>query len=346
MSNPYEIWTFTYDANGMRASRSDGNGGYQYIYNGSQLQEMHVSNHSLYFSYDANGVPQTVTYNNTVYQYVTNQQGDVIGIQDYNGNVYATYSYNAWGELISNCTTHPESIEFLNPLRYRGYVYDHETGLYYLQSRYYDPEIGRFLNADAFAATGQGILGNNMYAYCNNSPVTSFDPTGNVRVSIEERFTFGVGFGSSGNGVQGSTSNKKDRVDVTEKLNKAMIRNSEELYAFADTFGGLAAALYFVDMVKPGGDWDFKSKADWGLVPGKIYVYDGKDFLYDDIGNIHYGFVGRVLFSEDMLLMAGGVVQVFCGTSSWGYIDSNFDDPRDQEAIQFGCTLWEVGLGA
>ncbi len=135
-----------------------------------------------YFSYDANGVPQTVTYNNTVYQYVTNQQGDVIGIQDYNGGVYATYSYNAWGELISNCTTHPESIEFLNPLRYRGYVYDHETGLYYLQSRYYDPEIGRFLNADAYTSTGQGILGNNMFAYCGNNPVVFGDPSGFRRV--------------------------------------------------------------------------------------------------------------------------------------------------------------------
>jgi RHS repeat-associated protein len=66
----------------------------------------------------------------------------------------------------------------LNPLRYRGYVYDTETGLYYLQSRYYNPEIGRFINADAFAATGQGILGNNMFAYCGNNPVSREDDGG------------------------------------------------------------------------------------------------------------------------------------------------------------------------
>ena len=67
-----------------------------------------------------------------------------------------------------------------NPLRYRGYVYDNETGFYYLQSRYYDPALGRFLNADAFASTGQGILGNNMFAYCANNPVMGYDPTGLV----------------------------------------------------------------------------------------------------------------------------------------------------------------------
>ena len=65
-----------------------------------------------------------------------------------------------------------------NPLRYRGYVYDTEYELYYLQSRYYDPEIGRFLNADAFASTGQGFVGNNMFAYCGNNPVLYLDSNG------------------------------------------------------------------------------------------------------------------------------------------------------------------------
>ena len=64
------------------------------------------------------------------------------------------------------------------PFRYRNYVYDTETGLYYLQSRYYDPKVGRFINADAFASTGQGVLGNNMFAYCGNNPVNYEDLTG------------------------------------------------------------------------------------------------------------------------------------------------------------------------
>ena len=70
------------------------------------------------------------------------------------------------------------NIAFINPIRYRGYYYDSETGLYYLKSRYYDPETGRFINADGYASTGQGVLGNNMFAYCNNNPVMYSDPSG------------------------------------------------------------------------------------------------------------------------------------------------------------------------
>lgn len=66
-----------------------------------------------------------------------------------------------------------------NPLRYRGYYYDTETGFYYLQSRYYDPIVKRFLNADSYASTGQGFLGYNMFAYCGNKPVMCEDPSGN-----------------------------------------------------------------------------------------------------------------------------------------------------------------------
>ena len=68
----------------------------------------------------------------------------------------------------------------VNPLRYRGYVYDPEYKIYYLESRYYNPGLGRFQNADAFASTGQGLLGNNMYIYCNNNPVNLVDPNGNI----------------------------------------------------------------------------------------------------------------------------------------------------------------------
>ena len=111
------------------------------------------------------------------------QQGDVVRMEDANGNVLASYSYDPWGKIISATG----SLAEINPLRYRGYVYDQETGFYYLQSRYYDPAISRFLNADGYAVTGEGgVLGYNMFAYCNNDPVNKSDTDGSRPVEVDE----------------------------------------------------------------------------------------------------------------------------------------------------------------
>ena len=103
-----------------------------------------------------------------------------IAILDSEGNAVVEYSYDAWGKLLATTGTLAATIGLHNPLRYRGYVYDNETALYYLQSRYYDPELGRFINADAFASTGTGLLGYNMFAYCNNNPANRSDPKGTI----------------------------------------------------------------------------------------------------------------------------------------------------------------------
>ena len=109
-----------------------------------------------------------------MYYYVTNLQGDVTGIINSSGAKQASYVYNAWGELISSSGT----MASINLLRYRGYYYDEETGFYYCQSRYYDPEICRFISADANVSTDQGFLGYNMFVYCLNNPVNLVDENG------------------------------------------------------------------------------------------------------------------------------------------------------------------------
>ena len=126
------------------------------------------------FSYDNSGRPYAFTYEGDTYYYVLNQQGDVIRIVNENGVTKAEYQYNAWGKILG---TTGELAE-VNPLRYRGYYYDTETGFYYLQSRYYDPAIGRFINADSKAATGQSFIGYNMFAYCRNNPTSRVDSKG------------------------------------------------------------------------------------------------------------------------------------------------------------------------
>ena len=171
-------WTFAYDANGMRTTRSNGSRTYSYVYNGSSLSQLTVDGHTLRFTYDASGSPISVTYDGTEYYYALNLQGDVVAILNGSGNTVVAYTYDAWGNILATTGSLSETLGFYNPLRYRGYVYDAETGLYYVSSRYYDPEIGRFINADIFVSTGQGILGNNMFAYCNNNPIMYTDSTG------------------------------------------------------------------------------------------------------------------------------------------------------------------------
>lgn len=190
-NNSSSSWDFSYDANGLRTQRTDYNHynyyygayeHYEYQYDSSgRLIYMDHMGDTMYFSYDpVTGFPQTMIRSGMVFYYVTNSRGDVMAILDDSGNYCAVYEYDAWGNVLYASDCNDWIIAEYNPLLYRGYVYDWETGLYYLQSRYYDPEIGRFINADAFAATGQGLIGNNMFAYCGNNPVNMADTTGNL----------------------------------------------------------------------------------------------------------------------------------------------------------------------
>ena len=88
------------------------------------------------------------------------------------------YIYDSWGKLLSMTDTTSGGVGSINPFRYRGYYWDAESGLYYLQSRYYDPETGRFVNADGILDAGAGTAMTNLYAYCGNDPVNSADPSG------------------------------------------------------------------------------------------------------------------------------------------------------------------------
>jgi len=132
------------------------------------------------WSYDQGGVMLgfSMKTNNTSidYFYLRNLQGDIVGIIDANGIMVTEYSYDAWGNQSS--TQVQGSIGDINPIRYRGYYYDVETNFYYCQSRYYNPQWCRWISADVYADTGDGIQGTNMYAYCQNDPVNLYDPSG------------------------------------------------------------------------------------------------------------------------------------------------------------------------
>lgn len=174
--------SYTYDADGLRLSKTVGNVEHKYVWQGNKLVSEYFGGKELEFFYDESGKPYAFSYKTSAnaipsyYYYVTNLQGDVVSILDANGNEKASYSYNAWGKILSATG----DMALVNPLRYRGYYYDDDTGFYYLKSRYYDPQIQRFINADGLTSTGQGILGTNMFAYCLNNPVALKDSEGGL----------------------------------------------------------------------------------------------------------------------------------------------------------------------
>ena len=180
-------YTYTYDENGIRTSKTvKDNTTYFNTKDGVILSQTDGTN-TMYFQYDNSGTPLGFVYNETQYFYVTNQMGDVIGITEANGNLIVQYLYDDWGKLVSIDTADEEAstayreIAEANPLRYRGYYYDNETGYYYLQSRYYAPEICRFINADVpeiAKVSKDNILGINIFIYCSNDPINNDDPTG------------------------------------------------------------------------------------------------------------------------------------------------------------------------
>jgi len=177
MSNGTTTVNFDYDASGMRIRKAIGTNVWRYTYNGSTLSYMTDGTNELFFSYDSTG-PMAVKYNGTDYYYVLNAQGDVIALVNSSGSEVVSYTYGPWGELLSTGGSMASTLGQHNPLRYRGYVYDDETGLYYLQSRYYNPEMGRFINTDTtdiLTATPNELTDKNLFAYCDNNPVVRVD---------------------------------------------------------------------------------------------------------------------------------------------------------------------------
>ncbi|MBE6880614.1 MAG: RHS repeat-associated core domain-containing protein [Ruminococcaceae bacterium] len=175
---------YTYNSDGVRIGKKSvyqGNTSEtSYVVSGTTILSETKGSTTNYYIYDEKGLPIGLVYNGTTYTYRKNIQGDIIAILDSTGAEVVTYTYNAWGAVEDISGSLETTLGVKNPFRYRGYYYDTETGYYYLNSRYYDPITGRFLNEDGFVSTGQGLLGYNMFAYCGNNPVMRVDPNGDI----------------------------------------------------------------------------------------------------------------------------------------------------------------------
>ena len=181
---------YTYNANGIRTSKKGNGVLHTYTIDGTKILRETWGENTLVPLYDNEDSVCGILYNSVPYYFIKNLQGDVIAIVDKDAQTVARYSYDAWGAVTSAVTytelTKNVDIATINPFRYRGYYYDEETGLYYVSSRYYDPEIGRWLNSDDpmfLGATGS-ITSYNLYVYCENNPIDMVDLTGNIATNV------------------------------------------------------------------------------------------------------------------------------------------------------------------
>ena len=279
---------------------------------------------TLDFFYDESGRPFAFNYTpegstpNTYY-YILNLQGDVVQIIDDGGVLQAEYVYSPWGEVISA----EGDLAEVNPLRYRGYYYDSETGFYYLQSRYYDPANRRFISADVYASTGQGFLGTNMFAYCNNKPIINSDPSGHaLRSNLTAICDGGSGY-----------------LDRTKDVKRVLRENYEQAKRWGWELDG---PFEFYNAVKDRGKWDYKRRpkgSEW-IPRNGVFSVNGKKMTAEQLGNINYGFTGSVLgFPAPVLRMAGGFVAIKNSGINWEDWWYDFDSKEDAEMIQLGIDM-------
>lgn len=179
-------YTYTYNSDGLRTSKTVNGVTTDYYWVDNVLTAQVCGDNIMLFRYDSDGNPMSFNYNGTEYFYVLNTQGDVSALMDASGMTIAFYYYDAWGNISSiqdysgNVITSATHIANINPIRYRGYYYDTEIEMYYLQSRYYSPELCRFISSDEIEYLGASgtVLGYNLFAYCENNPVTYNDASG------------------------------------------------------------------------------------------------------------------------------------------------------------------------
>ena len=207
-----------------------------------------LSTKTLDFFYDDSGRPFAFNYSvdggiASTYYYILNLQGDVVQIIDANGVMQAEYVYSPWGEIISA----EGDLAEINPLRYRGYYYDSETGFYYLQSRYYDPENHRFINADTYASTDSSdAIACNMFAYCGNNPIAATDPGGEFFLTaLIVGAVVGAVVGGAIGGTAAYNSAKSSGAEGSD-LFWATARGVGKGAVIGGAVGGLAGATYGV----------------------------------------------------------------------------------------------------
>lgn len=233
LASPEETWTFTYNADGIRVGKSAPGTTTTYGVDGERIVYEKTNGQIKRYFYDESGIAG-FEYSGQKYVFRKNLQGDVVGICSSSGALIGEYVYDAWGNLLEEPTN---GVLLANPFRYRGYYYDSSIGLYYLNSRYYDPETGRFLNEDLVSYLEPETIGGiNLYAYCLNDPVNNIDPSGHLVMTLLIAMGIGAAIGGISSAITGAIAGKRGLYLFLHSLGGAVLGG---VLGGATTLGGL-----------------------------------------------------------------------------------------------------------
>ena len=267
---------YTYNANGIRTSKTVDGIKHKYALEGYKILSETWDENVLFTLYDNEDSICGIIYNNVPFYFQKNLQGDIIGIVDADAKLVAKYTYDCWGQPIITQDNSSCAIATVNPFRYRSYYYDSEIQMYYLQSRYFDPQIGRFVNVDTSDSlqNSKSVLENNLFAYCQNDPVNESDYTGSLLTSIIKKILTGLFKGFIGQLGMDFISYLYNVLFVNSKSKFTMSSTSEYLKSIAsavvsellDFFG---AAKFIIQVFTIVGSYFTKlvkgrmENADW-----------------------------------------------------------------------------------
>ncbi len=314
--------SYTYNASGIRTSKTVGLTKHRYILDGTKILKETWGNNTIIPLYGNEGDTCGIIYNGEPYYFLKNLQGDIISITDKSGNTVAKYSYDAWGVCTivsdsSNC-----DIAEVNPYRYRGYYYDSEIGLYYLQSRYYDPAICRILSADDIIFIGDNILSNNLYVYCGNDPINHIDNSGRSWSDIWINIW-----------------------DNTKKIIRSTLKFGNTV-AVTMGFDTAAAGAFFLDMYEDENGIYHAYFDCWQQIGGYNNFYD---FLFDVGCDMRYlRFPFSVLCKKYILwlwkgdyinLGAGAELGIYYGGEPHWFVDKSLTLPISMNLMYKGISI-------
>ena len=286
--------TYTYNEDGIRTSKTVNGVKTAFLLDGYNVIEQIDGTTTLHFFYDSNGEVIGFRYNGNDYFYVKNVMGDIIAITDSNKNIVAEYRYDPWGKVLDeeNLT----AIGELNPFRYRSYYYDSDIKMYYLQSRYYDAEVGRFINCDdvSYIETTESQLTGRIFSYCENNPINLIDQNGEFAKWIYNKFkTFknnivgiGIQFECSASALGASVGMGVEVIYFTHlKTIKVYAYSPKGIYFDKDDL----SKLFNVAKKQLGKPQNlFKSSVSGSVSVSAVVIYSSKgkkfktdDYLYD-----------------------------------------------------------------